>query len=185
MATNLRNSANVTDVGSGKAVAWTVHSTTNCRTSDYIILPWSSGSEITDDTPVNQRPTEGSTQFSTDGARTVTFKMTIMQTDKAAIELLNTTYRDNYFAIVKEDDEDAVNGVRKYFTFGKAKPQKSLTYTRPGGTFDYTWTIEKPTGTVSSIDLSALGTTLGFSDAMTGTVAPADVYYTINEIAES
>ena len=178
-----QNSSLITDRGSGKMAGYAV-SSTGSRISPVLSFPWLESSELVDDTAVNERETEGSTKFTTDGTRTVTFKAVSMQTDKDSLELLVKTYRDNYFVLCKEINEEELNCDTNYYVFPKAKPVKSMTHSAPGGTIEYNWNIENPGSSYSSIALTQFGTSTGLTKDLTGTYTPsAGEYWSITTIA--
>lgn len=175
-----QNSTYTPTQGSGKWAAYEVNST-GCRIGTAFAMPWISGSTLTKEVAVNERPTEGSNVFTSDGTTTATFTATGMQTDKDSIDFVQSN-GGKYYVICKEIRDVALGGFYDYYIMPKAKLNKSFTHTAPGGEIEYSFSLEDPGSSYSSVTLSQFTTSTGLTTSLTGTYAPASgEYFTIKQ----
>jgi hypothetical protein len=168
-----RDSANITQLGSGKATILVLNSAGSALTA-WQPMPWIADSTLTDETAQDTIDTEGSTQFTVDGSRTRTLSLTVMQKDLDSIQFMKAN-RGNYAQIVKEVNEDPLDGQHNYLVVGKAKINPNLTLQGRSGTQDYTFTIEEATG-FPNIALSSANTAGSFSTTISGTATISTGY---------
>lgn len=92
-------------------------------------------SELADDTAINDVQDEGFTTWGSDGARTITQTLTILQQDTETIELNVKTLRGKYISICKETEEIVDDTGKKRLQFiAQARVLSAMTFTKPGRT---------------------------------------------------
>lgn len=170
-----RSSSNITQVGSGKLMGFAINST-GSRTSAVLQFPWIADSTFTDETAQDEITTEGSTKFTTDGVRTATFECTGLQRDIDSLNLLYSTYRGQRMTLVKEINENPLDSKVNLMVIHNAKVTPNLSLQGTGGQVTYSFTVENPGSSFSSVDLSVFPAG-SFTTAVTGTVTPADGKY--------
>ncbi len=179
-----RNSSNITQVGSGKMMAYEINSG-GSRIGTAFQFPWLADSTFTDETAQDEITTEGSTKFTTDGVRTATFECTGIQRDIDSLNLLYSTYRGKRLTLVKEVNENALDSKVNLMIIHNAKVTPNLSLQGTGGQVPYSFSVENPGSSFSSVDLSVFPSG-SFTTAVTGTVTPSNgVYMQFKEITAS
>lgn len=174
-----RNSAYIQDLGSGRAV-YAIVDANGAFQGPWTQLGIIASSQLVDDTPVKEINSEGAV-YTSDDVRKITFKMSFLQRDLDTIRLAAKTLRGKRIAIIKEMNEEPVNGKHQYLgiAIGKVTPKLDLSLPTPRPELEVT--LEK-NSTPITFDLTSVSNQ-GFSAVMTGTlVIGANEYYEFKEI---
>ena len=182
MAIGIKNDA-MQSKGSGYA-AYAQCNSSGSATTAYAMLPRIKTSTLSDSTAQNVLEDEGGLQFSRDGARTVTWEATLMQTDADTLNIVET-FRGNYYTIIKEMSNTAINAYYNYLCMPICKPVLEFAQTQPGGEFTIKFALEAVTATATiSLTAAATASSAYFVKTLSGTevVAPGK-YWSIEEVA--
>jgi hypothetical protein len=126
-----RDSAGIESKGSGKAWVRACDSS-GTPSGNWYTLPIVKESTFTDSTAVVEREDEGGNKYASDGARTVTLEMTVLQRDVNALAIYEDI-SNGYCQVLKEQSSTTVDGNYEYVLLGICKLERNKVIKMPGG----------------------------------------------------
>jgi hypothetical protein len=121
-------------------------------------LPVIKDSTIEDKTEVKEAESESGLVAKSMGKRTSSFKVTVMQQDKATLEFMNKTVYGKYLTIVKEMSIEQAGGKNNYAIIPFAKAIPTMSVKKPGNSMEWEFAPETGVGNVEMSLVSFAGT---------------------------
>lgn len=181
-------------VSKGSGRAW--YKLVNSDGTDYSVLvngvaadtwhdlPLIKDSALKDSTATTTAEDEGGNQYTSDGARTIEWSGNFLQRDIDTRNLMVSTLRNKYVAIIKEDSVVHVGGKYEYKFIPAAKPIPEIDSKFPGGETPFKFMPQAVPSAVAIAlaSVAAAGVTPVAATAFTGTItcAAGDAYVNFN-----
>jgi hypothetical protein len=121
-------------------------------------LPVIKDSMMEDKTEIKEAESESGLVSKSFGKRTASFKVTVMQQDKATLEFMNKTVYGKYLTIVKEMSIEQAGGKNVYAIIPFAKAIPTMSVKKPGNSMEWEFAPETGVGNVGMSLVSFAGT---------------------------